>query len=172
MLAVFFLLPFASLSMRVCSIAIAGRLAEWLRHSTHGRKAWNGTGLITGGGWSVMKANAEGIVSGGMEGKGNSNIFCTITRFAWLPWCFKGSSMFACESYFQRRVHGLVNVATAIILGFCLVCSLHLVIRMLKDWCRLLQGSKLDVTLLLPWNKKKKKWAILIRTLFIAAFQG
>ena len=42
-------------------------MAEWFRCSTHGRKAWDGTGSIPGGGWSVMKANTEGIVWGKKE---------------------------------------------------------------------------------------------------------
>ena len=50
-----------------------------------GRLAMNGIGLIPGGGKSVMKANTEGIVCGGKEVKGNSNNFCTMTRFARLP---------------------------------------------------------------------------------------
>ena len=78
-------------------------MADRLQHPTHGLKAGNGMGSIPGKGWSVMKDNNEGIVWGGMEVKGNSNIFCTMTKFAWLPWWFQSSSTFARESLFPAR---------------------------------------------------------------------
>ena len=67
-------------SMKFCSNEIDGRLAEWLRCSIHSQKACNGTGSIPGGGRSLRKASTEGIVWGG-EVKGNSNNFCTMTRY-------------------------------------------------------------------------------------------
>ena len=46
-------------------------MAGWI----YGRKARDGTGSIPGGGWSVMKADTEGIVWGRKEKKEIGRIF-------------------------------------------------------------------------------------------------